>query len=89
MQAEDEERSSNEMRGDDAALGAPYQTTRFPAWCDRVWYNKSGKELLMGWEQTNDGSSTSNDTAKVAYSTAPLYPMDHSAVYLRFRINPS
>lgn len=86
---EDEERSSNEMHGDDAALGASYQTTRFPAWCDRVWYNKSGKELLMGWEQNNDGSSISNDTAKVAYWTAPLYPMDHSAVYLRFRINPS
>jgi len=92
---DEEERNSNEMHGDAAALGASYQTTRFPAWCDRVWYNKSGKDLLMGGEHNNDGSSSSssNDTAKVAYWTAPLYPMDHSAVhsavYLRFRINPS
>lgn len=63
--------NNNGSRGDDVALKACYQQSRFPAWCDRFWFNPAGKGLL---------------DSKAVYWTAPLHPMDHLPVYLRFQI---
>lgn len=60
---------SNDFHGDDAALLACYKHERFPAWCDRVFFNEAGAALLG---------------ERAAYWNAPLHPMDHLPVYLRF-----
>eukprot|EP00797_Seminavis_robusta_P004313 Sro127_g060990.1 Inherit from inNOG: IPPc (224) ;mRNA; r:99718-100389 len=57
---------------EDQALTACYQKQRFPAWCDRIWYNEPGRALV--------------EKGDPVYWNAKLHPMDHLPVYLRFRI---
>jgi hypothetical protein len=64
--------ASNDYHGNDDALSACYQRTRFPAWCDRVWYNTAGGTLV--------------ERGKCVYWNASLYPMDHLPVYLQLQL---
>lgn len=65
---------STTFHDNDAALTACYKRhSRFPAWCDRVWFNEAGKSWL-------------HEQESVAYWTATLHPMDHLSVYVRFAI---
>jgi len=68
--------SSTEQHDQDQALNVTYQQGRFPAWCDRVVYNTAASEMLV---QNDDNVGTAY------YWNAPLYPMDHLSVYLRFQ----
>jgi hypothetical protein len=62
---------STDCHSNDEAVTGCYQRARFPAWCDRVWYNTPGRSLVEG--------------GKCVYWNASLYPMDHLPVYLLFQ----
>ena len=62
------------------AKRAIYQKTRFPAWCDRVFYNE------QAYKQFVESPTTRNFSIRgePRYGSANLVHMDHLSVVLRF-----
>lgn len=59
----------------------PYKKERIPAWCDRIWLNPAGVDLLSG-RVTQSKAATASKT--YIYDSVTLEKMDHEAVFLLF-----
>jgi inositol-1,4,5-trisphosphate 5-phosphatase len=59
----------------------PYKKERIPAWCDRIWLNPAGVDLLSG-RVTESKAATASKT--YTYDSVTLEKMDHEAVFLLF-----
>ena len=62
------------------AKRAIYQKTRFPAWCDRVFYNEQAYKQFVESATTRDFSVR----GEPRYLSANLVHMDHLSVVLKF-----
>lgn len=73
---------------------AVYQPHRFPAWCDRIFFNEAAAELFVETSKPRKQKSSASASAvkpKVycdpLYSSAPVVHMDHLSVMLRTHVS--